>query len=78
MTGEKLKTYTKERGIRAKYMADEMGITPQALYLKLRDISRITLEDALKLKKICRMTDAEFKDIFGSEEWFWVMRNANN
>lgn len=70
MTGKKLKQYLKERGIRARWVADKMDLTPQAVYFKLDDKVKITMEDALKVKKACRMSESEFESIFSGEEWY--------
>lgn len=69
-TGEKLKQYTRERGIRLVWLARKMGMTPQAVYYKVSGVSPITIEDGLKIKKFCRMSDSEFQSVFGEEEWF--------
>lgn len=69
-TGEKLKEYTKARGIRLAWLADKMEVTPQAVYYKVSGASPITIEDGLKIRRFCRMSDNEFRSVFGEEEWF--------
>ena len=72
-TGEKLKQYTKARGIRLRWLAGKMDMTPQAVYYKVSGASPITIEDGLKIKKFCRMNDSEFQSVFGEEEWFGLV-----
>lgn len=69
-TGEKLKQHTKARGIKLYWLAEKMNITPQALYYKVNGASPITIGDGLKIRHFCRMSDDEFRTVFGEEEWF--------
>lgn len=73
-TGEKLKQYAKQRGIRLRWIADKMNITPPAIYYKVNGTTPITIEDALRIKKYCRMNEMEFASIFKDEEWFGLIR----
>lgn len=70
MTGQKLKKYLKERGVSARWLADKMGITAMALSYKLNGKSKFFMEDGIKIKKICRMTNTEFASIFNEESWY--------
>lgn len=72
-TGEKLRQYTKDRGIRLRWVAGKMGITPTAIYYKVGGSSPITLEDSIKIKKLCRMNMDEYNDIFSGESWFGLV-----
>ena len=73
MTGQKLGEYLRNRGIRLRWVAKQIGITPQAFYYKIRGISKITVDDAVTIRNSCRMTDTEFADVFGSENWYAVL-----
>jgi len=70
MTGQKLKQYLKERGTSARWLADKMGISAMALSYKLNGKSKFFMEDGIKIKKICRMTNTEFDSIFNEESWY--------
>lgn len=61
----KLKQYLDERKTNKIWLAEQLGITAQALYVKLRGEGNISLEQAFKIKEVLRMTDKEFNDVFG-------------
>ena len=69
-TNSKLFDYVKNRGIKASWIAKQMGISRQAFYLKLWGDTSITMEDSLKIKTLCRMTDDEYSDLFGTSDWY--------
>ena len=69
MTGEKLKQYLRERGIRLRWVANELNITPQAFYNKVNGTSKVTMEEGTKIKYICRMSETEFDKVFNEEPW---------
>ena len=61
----KLKQYLDERKINKIWLAEQLGISVQALYVKLRGEGAFSLEQAFKIKAILRMTDSEFNEVFG-------------
>ena len=61
----KLKQYLDERKINKIWLAEQLGISVQSLYVKLRGEGAFSLEQAFKIKKVLRMTDAEFNEVFG-------------
>lgn len=60
----KLKEYIKKRGFSFSKVADNMGMSRQALYYKVQDLDRFTIADVKKLRKILGLTLAEVHDIF--------------
>lgn len=58
------KEYLKERGINQQWLARELGITYQALYVKLKGKGNFSLKQALKIKDLLRLTEDEFKQFF--------------
>lgn len=61
----KLKQYLDERKTNKIWLAEQLGISVQALYVKLRGDGNISLEQAFKIKDVLRMTDKEFNEVFG-------------
>ena len=60
-----LKTYLEERGINQQWLAKQLGITYQALYVKLKGKGNFSLKQALMIKKLLRLTESEFEQFFG-------------
>lgn len=61
----KLKQYLDNRNINKIWLAEQLGISVQALYVKLRGEGAFSLEQAFKIKEVLRMTDDEFNEVFG-------------
>lgn len=61
----KLKQYLDERKINKIWLAEQLNISVQSLYVKLRGEGAFSLEQAFKIKEVLRMTDAEFNEVFG-------------
>ena len=66
----KYQRYFKERGINASYVAEKMNISRQAVAYKLNGSIKWSLQDALKLKGITRMTKTEFNKLFRDCDWY--------
>ena len=64
-TSMKLKQYLDERKTNKIWLAEQLGISVQALYVKLRGEGAFSLEQAFKIKDVLRMTDEEFNEVFG-------------
>ncbi len=61
----KLNAKITERGIKKKDLAKSFGITVQALNKKLRGLTKITTDDALKFCEILNISnDSEKTEIF--------------
>lgn len=60
-----LKSYLEERGINQQWLAKQLGITYQALYVKLKGKGNFSLKQALMIKKLLRLTESEFEQFFG-------------
>lgn len=61
----KLKQYLDKYKINKIWLAEQLGISVQALYVKLRGKGAFSLEQAFKIKEVLRMTDDEFNEVFG-------------
>lgn len=59
------KEYLEERGINQQWLARQLGITYQALYVKLKGKGNFSLKQALQIKQLLRMTEEEFDAYFG-------------
>lgn len=59
------KDYLEERGINQQWLAKQLGITYQALYVKLKGKGNFSLKQAMLIKQALRMTEAEFEEYFG-------------
>lgn len=73
MTGERLRSYMKVRGIKVSWLAKQLDITNAAMYYKLSGKTSITIENAADIRKVCRMTQAEFNSVFCEEKWFGLV-----
>lgn len=60
----KLKQYLDNRNINKIWLAEQLGISVQALYVKLRGEGSFSLKQAFKIKEVLRMTDDEFNEVF--------------
>ena len=61
----KLREYILSHGINQQWLARELGISYQALYVKLNGKGNFSLKQALKIKELLRLTEQEFDEIFG-------------
>lgn len=61
----KLREYILSHGINQQWVARELGISYQALYVKLNGKGNFSLKQALKIKELLRLTEQEFDEIFG-------------
>lgn len=61
----KLKQYLDERKTNKIWLAEQLGISVQALYVKLRGEGTFSIKQAFKIKDVLRMTDEEFNEVFG-------------
>jgi DNA-binding XRE family transcriptional regulator len=61
----KLKQYLDERKTNKIWLAEQLNISVQALYVKLTGEGAFSLEQAFKIKECLRMTDTEFNEVFG-------------
>ena len=60
-----LKQYLEEHGISQQWIAEQLDISYQALYIKLKGKGNFSIKQAFKLKKVLKLTDEEFESIFG-------------
>ena len=60
-----LKEYFEERGVNLQWLSRELGITYQALYVKLKGKGNFSIKQALVIKHLLRMTEEEFEQYFG-------------
>ena len=57
--------YLDERGVNQQWLAKQLGITYQALYVKLKGKGNFSLKQAMAIKQLLRMTEEEFESYFG-------------
>lgn len=57
--------YIIKHGINQQFLARELGITYQALYVKLIGQGNFSIKQALKIKELLRLTWDEFVEFFG-------------
>ena len=60
----KLKARIIEKGMNVEALADAIGIERSTLYRKLNKFEKITIGEAVKIKDVLELTDAEATDIF--------------
>lgn len=65
---QKLTELIKRRGVKRTFVAKQVGLSYPAFFMKLRGDREFTIIEAIKIKCILHMTDAEFMDVFGEEE----------
>lgn len=56
--------YIKRKGVSVQSLADALGISRQAAYLKIGGARKWTLEEAHKVKRFLNMTDEEYMLFF--------------
>lgn len=61
----KLKQYIDENKINQQWLAEQLGITYQALYVKLVGKGNFSIKQALTIKSLLRLTWEEFEELFG-------------
>lgn len=66
MNNELLKATIKERGVAHQFLAEKIGITPQAFSQKIRGKSEFRLREAETLSEILRLEPGEIMAIFFS------------
>ena len=64
MNNELLKATIKERGVAHKFLAEKIGITPQAFSQKIRGKSDFRLREAETLSEVLRLEPREIMAIF--------------
>lgn len=62
---EGLRKYLDEHGINQQWLARELNISYQALYVKLKGKGNFSIKQALKIKDVLRLTWDEFVEFFG-------------
>ena len=61
---QRLRTAIDEKGIRIGHVATELGITRQALNLKMRGVTEFRVSEIQKLSDLLRLSAAEREAIF--------------
>ena len=64
MNNELLKATIKERGVAHQFLAEKIGITPQAFSQKIRGKSDFRLREAETLSEVLRLEPGEIMAIF--------------
>lgn len=64
MNNELLKAAIKERGIAHQFLAEKIGITPQAFSQKIRGKSEFRLKEAETLSEVLQLGSEEIMAIF--------------
>lgn len=62
---DKFRAFLDEQGTNQQWLARELGITYQALYVKLKGKGNFSIKQALKVKNLLRLTWEEFEEFFG-------------
>lgn len=65
---ERLKLIIKERGLKNKYLAKELGITEAAYYSKMSGKRKFNVDEAAQLVGILNISNAVAYDIFFKSE----------
>lgn len=60
----KLKAKMVEKGVNVETLADKIGVGRASLYRKLNNFEKITIGEAIKMKSVLEMTDADAISIF--------------
>lgn len=60
----KLKAKMVEKGINVETLSTKIGVERSTLYRKLNNFDKITIGEAVKMKAVLEMTDAEAINIF--------------
>lgn len=64
MNINKLRGKIVESGMNVEKLAESIGLHPSSLYRKLNDAEKITIGEAIKMKKALSMSDSEASEIF--------------
>lgn len=64
MNNELLKATIKERGVAHQFLAEKIGITPQAFSQKIRGKSEFRLKEAETLSEVLQLGSEEIMAIF--------------
>ena len=56
---ELLRNMLKEKGLKLKFIAEKMGLTPQGLSLKMSNVNEFTVSEAYKLSSILGLDSKE-------------------
>lgn len=64
MLDTKLNRYIKGRGYTARYIAQQLGISRQALWLKMRGEIKFTEREQESLKGLLKITAQDAREIF--------------
>ena len=59
------KEYLVQHGVNQQWLAKELGISYQALYVKLKGRGNFSTKQAIKIKHLLRLTEEEFDEFFG-------------
>ena len=62
---EKFKQYLKLHGVNQQWLARELNISYQALYVKICGTGKFSIKQALKIKELLRLDWNEFVEFFG-------------
>lgn len=62
----KLEDAIKRSGYKKQYIAEQLGITANGLTYKLSNKSDFKLKEAIRIKEILELSDAEYFEIFGN------------
>lgn len=61
---QKLKGKIVEKGMNVETVAERIGVDRSSLYRKLNNFEKITIGEAVKMKAVLELSDAEAADIF--------------
>lgn len=67
MNYELLRSYIKDSGVKVSFLADKIGISRQALHLKVNGLRPFTQSEIMALKIALHMNDEDFMRIFFAE-----------
>lgn len=59
------KEYVDTNKVNQQWLAEQLGISYQALYVKLKGKGNFSIKQALKIKHLLRLTEEEFEQFFG-------------
>lgn len=62
---EAFRKYLDAHGVNQQFLARELNISYQALYVKLKGNGNFSIKQALKIKDLLRLTWDEFVEFFG-------------
>lgn len=64
MIDTKLNKYIKARGYKSRFIAQQLGITYQGFHKKMTGASSFTAQEAIQLKRLLGISDADMIEIF--------------